>query len=64
MTKTDKKKLATFDRHNARLTKFEAMKGCTEAQLMASTRIMERMALIRDGASLALRQAIKERGWT
>jgi hypothetical protein len=63
MTATDKKKLAVFDRHNARLSKYEKAKNCNEATLVAADRIMWRMAAIRDGASPELRKALRAKGW-
>lgn len=64
MTKTDTKKLATFDRLNARLSKYQTAKNWDEAKLVAADRTMHRMAEIRDTATPALRKKLKNRGWS
>lgn len=63
-TATDRRALARFDNLAARCKEYEAMHTITERQLMAWTRLQERMCAIRDAdPSPELLAALKRRGW-
>jgi hypothetical protein len=63
-TATDRRALARFDRYAERCKEYEALPALSERELMAWTRLQERMAAIRHGApSPVLLAALKRRGW-
>jgi hypothetical protein len=64
VTAKDQRDLVKFDRLARRLAPLERKRACTYGDLMRSTRIMESMAAVRDGASPAVRKILASKyGW-